>query len=355
LGVVVQYGGQTPLKLSADLEAAGVPILGTSPDAIDLAEDRERFKALLDELGLKQPPNAIARSEAEAAVAAKQLGFPLVLRPSFVLGGRGMEIVRDPEGFDRYIREAVHVSGSAPLLLDRYLSDASEVDVDAVCDGEDVWIAGVMEHIEEAGVHSGDSACSLPPHSLPEDIVEELRRETVALAKAIGVKGLMNVQFAVKDGEVFLIEVNPRASRTVPFVAKTIGAPVAKIAAKVMAGAKLKDLDTPRRAGHIAVKEAVMPFARFPGVDPVLGPEMRSTGEVMGIDADFASAFAKAELGAEHSTAHLRHGLRLAKGIRQGRHGRTVPSADRVGLQAARHRRHRENADGRRRHGRKGQ
>ena len=299
LGVVVQYGGQTPLKLSADLEAAGVPILGTSPDAIDLAEDRERFKALLDDLGLKQPPNAIARSEAEAAVAAKQLGFPLVLRPSHVLGGRGMEIVRDPEGFDRYIREAVHVSGSAPLLLDRYLSDAAEVDVDAVCDGENVWIAGVMEHIEEAGVHSGDSACSLPPHSLPAETVEELRRETVALAKAIGVKGLMNVQYAVKDGEVFLIEVNPRASRTVPFVAKTIGAPVAKLAAKVMAGAKLSEFETPSDdPGHMAVKEAVMPFARFPGVDPVLGPEMRSTGEVMGIDARFESAFAKAQLGA---------------------------------------------------------
>ncbi|XBQ16156.1 MAG: carbamoyl-phosphate synthase large subunit [Oceanicaulis sp.] len=299
LGVVVQYGGQTPLKLAGDLEAAGVPILGTSPDAIDLAEDRERFKALLDELELKQPPNAIARSEAEAAVAAKQLGFPLVLRPSHVLGGRGMEIVREQESFERYIREAVHVSGKAPLLLDRYLNDAAEVDVDAVCDGDEVWIAGVMEHIEEAGVHSGDSACSLPPHSLPPETVEELRRETEALARAIKVKGLMNVQFAVKDGEIFLLEVNPRASRTVPFVAKAIGAPVAKIAAKVMAGAKLKDIHTPPdEPGHIAVKEAVMPFAKFPGVDPVLGPEMRSTGEVMGIDTRFESAFAKAQLGA---------------------------------------------------------
>jgi carbamoyl-phosphate synthase large subunit len=299
LGVVVQYGGQTPLKLAGELERAGVPILGTTPDAIDLAEDRERFKALLDELELKQPPNAIARSEAEASVAAKQLGFPLVLRPSFVLGGRGMEIVRDSESFDRYIREAVHVSGAAPLLLDRYLSDAAEVDVDAVCDGEEVWIAGVMEHIEEAGVHSGDSACSLPPHSLPEHTVEELRRETIALAKAIGVRGLMNVQYAVKDGEIFVLEVNPRASRTVPFVAKAIGAPVAKVAAQVMAGAMLKDLPTPPDApGHIAVKEAVMPFAKFPGVDPVLGPEMRSTGEVMGIDSAFESAFAKAQLGA---------------------------------------------------------
>ncbi len=299
LGVVVQYGGQTPLKLAAGLEAAGVPILGTAPDAIDLAEDRERFKALLDDLALKQPPNAIARSEAEAAVAARQLGFPLVLRPSHVLGGRGMEIVRDSESFERYIREAVHVSGRAPLLLDRYLNDAAEVDVDAVCDGEDVWIAGVMEHIEEAGVHSGDSACSLPPHSLAAHIVEELRRQTEALAKAIGVKGLMNVQFAVKGEDIYLLEVNPRASRTVPFVAKAIGAPVAKIAAQVMAGAKLSKIDTPSdEPGHIAVKEAVMPFAKFPGVDPVLGPEMRSTGEVMGIDTRFEAAFAKAQLGA---------------------------------------------------------
>ena len=299
LGVVVQYGGQTPLKLAPYLEAAGIPILGTQPDAIDLAEDRERFKALLDDLALRQPPNAIARSEAEAAVAARQLGFPLVLRPSHVLGGRGMEIVRDSESFERYIREAVHVSGKAPLLLDRYLTDAAEVDVDAVCDGEDVWIAGVMEHIEEAGVHSGDSACSLPPHSLSPEIVAELRRETEALARAIGVRGLMNVQFAVKDGDIYLLEVNPRASRTVPFVAKAIGAPVAKIAAKVMAGARLADIHTPPdEPGHIAVKEAVMPFARFPGVDPVLGPEMRSTGEVMGIDSHFAGAFAKAQLGA---------------------------------------------------------
>jgi len=299
LGVVVQYGGQTPLKLAPELEKAGVPILGTAPDAIDLAEDRERFKALLDDLGLKQPPNAIAHDEDEARAAAETLGFPLVLRPSHVLGGRGMEIVRDIESFQRYIREAVHVSGSAPLLLDRYLSDASEVDVDAVCDGDRVWVSGIMEHIEEAGVHSGDSACSLPPYSLADETITELRRQTEALAKAIGVKGLMNVQFAVKDGVVYLIEVNPRASRTVPFVAKTIGAPVAKIAAKVMADAKLSTFDTPPMpTRHIAVKEAVMPFSRFPGVDPILGPEMRSTGEVMGIDSRFEAAFAKAELGA---------------------------------------------------------
>jgi carbamoyl-phosphate synthase large subunit len=299
IGVVVQFGGQTPLKLSADLEAAGIPILGTSPDAIDLAEDRERFKALLDELGLKQPPNVIARSVEEATVAARTLGFPLVLRPSHVLGGRGMEIVRETESFERYIREAVHVSGKSPLLLDRYLSDASEVDVDAVCDGDSVWVAGIMEHIEEAGVHSGDSACVLPPYSLSPETVAELRRETEALARAIKVKGLMNVQFAVKDGEIFLLEVNPRASRTVPFVAKAIGAPVARIAAQVMAGRMLSSFDLPQGdPAHVSVKEAVMPFARFPGVDPVLGPEMRSTGEVMGIDARFEAAFAKAQLGA---------------------------------------------------------
>jgi carbamoyl-phosphate synthase large subunit len=299
IGVVVQFGGQTPLKLSADLEAAGIPILGTSPDAIDLAEDRERFKALLDELGLKQPPNVIARSVEDATQAARTLGFPLVLRPSHVLGGRGMEIVREQESFERYIREAVHVSGKSPLLLDRYLSDASEVDVDAICDGESVWVAGIMEHIEEAGVHSGDSACVLPPYSLSPGTVAELKRETEALARAIKVKGLMNVQFAVKDGEIFLLEVNPRASRTVPFVAKAIGAPVARIAAQVMAGRMLSSFDLPQGdPAHVSVKEAVMPFARFPGVDPVLGPEMRSTGEVMGIDARFEAAFAKAQLGA---------------------------------------------------------
>jgi carbamoyl-phosphate synthase large subunit len=299
LGVLVQFGGQTPLKLAAELEAAGIPILGTAPDAIDLAEDRERFKALLDDVKLRQPPNGIAKSVEQATEIAKQLGFPLVLRPSFVLGGRAMEIVRDQESFERYIREAVHVSGKSPLLLDRYLTDASEVDVDAVCDGETVWVAGVMEHIEEAGVHSGDSACAIPPYSLSPELIEELKRETEALAHAVGVIGLMNVQYAVKNGEIFVLEVNPRASRTVPFVAKAIGAPVAAIAAKVMAGAKLSEFNTkPSDPGHVAVKEAVMPFSRFPGVDPVLGPEMRSTGEVMGIDARFEGAFAKAQLGA---------------------------------------------------------
>ena len=299
LGVVVQYGGQTPLKIAGELEAEGVPILGTAPDAIDLAEDRWRFKDLLDRLNLKQPPNAIASSEEQARTEAEKLGFPLVLRPSYVLGGRAMEIIREIDSFDRYLREAVHVSGKSPLLLDRYLTDADEVDVDAICDGEDVWVAGVMQHIEEAGVHSGDSACSLPPYSLSKDMVAELKAEAVAMAKAIGVKGLMNVQFAVKDGEIYVLEVNPRASRTVPFVAKAIGQPVAKIAAKVMAGAKLKDFGLKDPAPkHISVKEAVMPWARFPGVDPVLGPEMRSTGEVMGIDTLFEAAFAKAELGA---------------------------------------------------------
>ncbi len=299
LGVVVQYGGQTPLKLAGELEAEGVPILGTAPDAIDLAEDRWRFKDLLDRLNLKQPPNAIASSEEQARTEAEKLGFPLVLRPSYVLGGRAMEIIREIDSFDRYLREAVHVSGKSPLLLDRYLTDADEVDVDAICDGEDVWVAGVMQHIEEAGVHSGDSACSLPPYNLPKETIDELKAEAVAMAKAIGVKGLMNVQFAVKNGEIYVLEVNPRASRTVPFVAKAIGQPVAKIAAKVMAGAKLKEFGLKDPAPkHVSVKEAVMPWARFPGVDPVLGPEMRSTGEVMGIDTMFEGAFAKAELGA---------------------------------------------------------
>ena len=299
LGVVVQYGGQTPLKLASELEAAGIPILGTLPDAIDLAEDRDRFKQLLNDLDLTQPPNVIVRSEDEARAAAEKLGFPLVLRPSYVLGGRAMEIVRETDSFERYLREAVNVSGNSPLLLDRYLTDADEVDVDAICDGDDVWVAGVMQHIEEAGVHSGDSACSLPPYSLSQEMIAELKRQAAAMAKAIGVRGLMNVQFAIKGETIYVLEVNPRASRTVPFVAKAIGEPVAKIAAKVMAGAKLAEFNLKDPAPkHVSVKEAVMPFARFPGVDPVLGPEMRSTGEVMGIDTLFEAAFAKAELGA---------------------------------------------------------
>ncbi|MGH1368269.1 MAG: carbamoyl-phosphate synthase large subunit [Maritimibacter sp.] len=298
-GVIVQFGGQTPLKLANALEESGIPILGTSPDAIDLAEDRERFQDLVNRLSLKQPHNGIAHSDAEAMAIAGEIGFPLVIRPSYVLGGRAMEIVRDMAGLERYIREAVVVSGDSPVLLDSYLSGAVEIDVDALSDGEQVHVAGIMQHIEEAGVHSGDSACSLPPYSLSAEIIDELKRQSVALALELGVVGLMNVQFAVKDGEIFLIEVNPRASRTVPFVAKAVGSPIASIAAQVMAGAKLSafDLIDPLIDGF-AVKEAVLPFARFPGVDTLLGPEMRSTGEVMGSDKSFARAFLKAQMGA---------------------------------------------------------
>ncbi|GJM02188.1 MAG: carbamoyl-phosphate synthase large chain [Rhodomicrobium sp.] len=297
-GVIVQFGGQTPLKLANFLEANGVPILGTSPDAIDLAEDRDRFKALIEELGIAQPKNGIARSAEEAKAIADEIGFPVVIRPSYVLGGRAMEIVDNHTQLDRYINEAVIVSGDSPVLIDSYLRDAIEIDVDALSDGEDVYIAGIMEHIEEAGVHSGDSACSLPPYSLSDEILEELKTQSRKLAKALKVVGLMNVQFAVKDGDIYIIEVNPRASRTVPFVAKVIGHPIAAIASELMAGASLKDFNLKeRKINHIAVKEAIFPFNRFPGVDSVLGPEMRSTGEVMGIDRDFAMAFAKAQMG----------------------------------------------------------
>ncbi len=298
-GVIVQFGGQTPLNLAKALEQAGIPILGTSPKAIDLAEDREQFAALVTRLGLKQPDNGIARSRDEAVAVASRIGYPVLMRPSFVLGGRAMEIVDTEAQLEHYIATAVQVSGDAPVLIDSYLRDAVEVDVDAIADGEQVVVAGILQHIEEAGVHSGDSACSLPPYSLAPEIVAEIARQAEVLATALSVRGLMNVQFAVKDGHVYIIEVNPRASRTVPFVAKAIGAPIAKIAARVMAGEMLADLpkidfDIP----HIAVKEAVFPFARFPGVDPVLSPEMKSTGEVMGIDSDFSLAFAKAQLGA---------------------------------------------------------
>ncbi|MFN3515159.1 MAG: carbamoyl-phosphate synthase large subunit [Phenylobacterium sp.] len=313
LGVIVQFGGQTPLKLAEALEAAGVPILGTTPDAIDLAEDRERFQQLLQKLKIAQPVNAIARSAEEAFEAVHKVGYPVVIRPSYVLGGRAMEIVRDDEQLDRYIRTAVQVSGDSPVLIDQYLSRATEVDVDALCDADgEVFVAGVMEHIEEAGVHSGDSACSLPPFSLKPETIEELKRQTEAMAKALEVRGLMNVQFAIEEPQsdnprIYVLEVNPRASRTVPFVAKTIGKPLAAIAAKVMAGEKLASfglVETPY--DHVAVKEAVFPFARFAGVDTVLGPEMRSTGEVMGLDwirpgesaaPAFARAFAKSQLG----------------------------------------------------------
>jgi len=299
LGLIVQFGGQTPLKLAGPLEAEGAPILGTSVDAIDLAEDRERFQALLKKINLKQPDNSTARNQDEALEGARRIGFPLVLRPSFVLGGRAMEIVYDEAGLIRYINNAVQASEDRPVLLDRYLSDAIEVDVDAICDGHDVFVAGVMEHIEEAGIHSGDSACALPPYSLPDSVVAEIEHQTQALARALQVKGLLNIQFAVKGGEIYVLEANPRASRTAPFVAKAIGLPIAAAAAKVMAGVTLKDLKLTRaKTNHVAVKEAVFPFARFPGVDPILGPEMRSTGEVMGLDTDFEGAFAKSQLAA---------------------------------------------------------
>ena len=296
-GAIVQFGGQTPLKLADDLEKANVKILGTSPDAIDLAEDRDRFKQLLEKLNLLQPENGIAKSTAEARRIVERIGFPVVIRPSYVLGGRAMEIVHDATQLERYMKEAVVVSGKSPVLIDRYLSDAIEVDVDALSDGETVFVAGIMEHIEEAGIHSGDSACSLPTHSLDDKTIKQLEEETRALAIALKVGGLMNVQYAIKDGRIYVLEVNPRASRTVPFVAKTIGIPVAKIASLVMAGVmKVKGVKAPK-IDHIAVKEAVFPFARFPGVDTVLGPEMRSTGEVMGLDKDYAVAFAKSQLG----------------------------------------------------------
>ncbi|KWT64558.1 Carbamoyl-phosphate synthase large chain [Hyphomicrobium sulfonivorans] len=306
-GVIVQFGGQTPLKLAAALEEAGVPILGTSPDAIDLAEDRDRFKELIENLGLRQPNSGIARSPSEARAIADGVGYPVVIRPSYVLGGRAMEIVHDGAEVDRYVARLsatldrpseLVVSDKRPLLIDRYLTDAVEVDVDCLADGKDTFVAGIMEHIEEAGIHSGDSACSLPPYTLGPDMLAELDRQTRELALALKVVGLMNVQFAIKDGVVFVLEVNPRASRTVPFVAKVIGKPIAAIAAQVMAGTPLADfkLTTPSLK-HVAVKEAVFPFARFPGVDPILGPEMRSTGEVMGIDTDFAMAFYKSQLG----------------------------------------------------------
>jgi carbamoyl-phosphate synthase large subunit len=323
-GVIVQYGGQTPLKLAHGLEAAGIPILGTKPEAIDLAEDRERFQQLLHAHGLKQPENGLARSEAEAFAVAGRVGYPLVIRPSYVLGGRAMEIVRDPDALARYMAEAVHVSGDSPVLLDSYLSGAVEIDVDAICDGEAVHVAGVMQHIEEAGVHSGDSACSLPPHALDAGMVAELKRQTGVLAHALGVHGLMNVQFAIKDGVIYVLEVNPRASRTVPFVAKAVGDPVADIAARVMAGAKLGDFTLrPPETPWFSVKEAVLPFARFPGVDTLLGPEMRSTGEVMGRDASFPRAFLKAQIGAG---SILPEGGRVFLSIRDA--DKTVEMAD---------------------------
>ncbi|MGI9402077.1 MAG: carbamoyl-phosphate synthase large subunit, partial [Rhizobiaceae bacterium] len=317
---------QTPLKLASALEKAGIPILGTSPDAIDLAEDRDRFQKLLHKLELNQPKNGIAYSVEQARLVAAKLGFPLVVRPSYVLGGRAMQIIRDEQALSEYLLDTVPelvpeeikarypndktgqintLLGANPLLFDGYLPNATELDVDCLCDGENAVVAGIMEHIEEAGIHSGDSACTLPVHSLGEDILDELERQSILLAKELNVGGLMNVQYAIKDGVIYILEVNPRASRTVPFVAKTIGAPIAKVAARIMAGESLEEsiaayssLPDGRNLGHIAVKEAVFPFSRFPGVDTLLGPEMRSTGEVMGLDTDYAMAFAKAQLGA---------------------------------------------------------
>ena len=299
-GVIVQYGGQTPLKLARALEAAGVPIIGTSPDSIDLAEDRERFQKLLERLGLKQPPNATARSVEQAVNAAKELGYPLVVRPSYVLGGRGMEIVFNEEGLQRYMKEAVSVSNDAPVLLDRFLDDAVEMDVDAIYDGERVLIGGLMEHIEQAGVHSGDSACSLPPYELAPHLQDELRIQVAKMAEALGVRGLMNTQFAIQGEDIYVLEVNPRASRTAPFVSKATGYPLAKIAARVMVGQTLaqQGVTEERIPGYYSVKEAVFPFVKFPGVDPLLGPEMKSTGEVMGVGKTFGEAFAKSQRAA---------------------------------------------------------
>jgi carbamoyl-phosphate synthase large subunit len=305
-GVIVQYGGQTPLKLARALEAAGVPIIGTSPDSIDLAEDRERFQKLLERLSLKQPPNATARSVEQALTAAKELGYPLVVRPSYVLGGRGMEIVVNEEGLQKYMKEAVSVSNDSPVLLDRFLDDAVEMDVDAIYDGERILIGGLMEHIEQAGVHSGDSACSLPPYELAQDIQNQLREQVALMAEALGVRGLMNVQFAIQGSDIYVLEVNPRASRTAPFVSKATGYPLAKIAARCMVGNSLtqQGVTEERIPDYYSVKEAVFPFVKFPGVDPLLGPEMKSTGEVMGIGKTFGEAFAKSQRAAGVNLNH---------------------------------------------------
>lgn len=299
-GMIVQYGGQTPLKLARALEANGVPIIGTSPESIDVAEDRERFQKLLQKLGLRQPPNRTARTEAEAIAHAAEIGYPLVVRPSYVLGGRAMEIVHEQTDLERYMREAVKVSNDSPVLLDRFLNNATEVDVDCLADGETVFIGGVMEHIEQAGVHSGDSACSLPPYSLSAEVIEEIKRQTGLMAKALNVKGLMNVQFAIQNGDVYVLEVNPRASRTVPYVSKVTGLQLAKIAARVMAGKTLAEQGIGKEItpSYYSVKEAVFPFVKFPGVDTILGPEMKSTGEVMGVGETFGEAFVKSQLAA---------------------------------------------------------
>ena len=349
LGCIVQYGGQTPLKLSQALSQANIPILGTSADAIDLAEDRERFQQLLHRLGLLQPDNGIARSAEAAEEIAERIGYPVVIRPSYVLGGRAMEIVYDRSGLQRYMREAVRVSGEGmiqggPVLIDRYLNDAIEVDVDCICDGETVYVAGVMEHIEEAGIHSGDSACSLPPYSLSPAMITELKSETEALAKALNVVGLMNVQYAIKDDTIYVLEVNPRASRTVPFVAKATGVPVAKVGARVMAGARLAtdfQLDDDSIAPHVAVKEAVFPFARFPNVDTILGPEMKSTGEVMGLEFQLRTRLRQGSAWCRGHPADGGQGLPVDQGRRQEGLAHAGPPPDRNGFFDCRHTRHR--------------
>jgi carbamoyl-phosphate synthase large subunit len=300
VGVIVQFGGQTPLKLAVALEKAGVPIIGTSPDSIDRAEDRERFQEMLHKLELRQPENGTARSCEEAEGVAERIGYPVVVRPSYVLGGRAMEIVYDVDNLRRYMTTAVQASPEHPILIDKFLDEAIEIDVDALCDGSEVVIGGIMEHIEEAGIHSGDSACSLPPYSISPEIIAEIRRQTQLMALELNVRGLMNVQYAIKDGDIYILEVNPRASRTSPFVSKATGRPLAKIAARIMSGKSLKEqgIQGDIVPAHVAVKESVFPFVKFPGVDTLLGPEMKSTGEVMGIDDTFAKAFAKAQLGA---------------------------------------------------------
>ncbi len=326
VGVIVQYGGQTPLKLARDLEKAGVPIIGTTPDAIDRAEDRERFQKMLHDLGLKQPPNRTARTPEAALIAAEEIGYPLVVRPSYVLGGRAMEIVHEQSQLERYMREAVKVSNDSPVLLDCFLNDALEIDVDAICDGSEVLIGGIMQHVEQAGVHSGDSACSLPPYSLSKKLQDELRDQTRQMALALGVKGLMNVQFAIQGETVYVLEVNPRASRTVPFVSKACGLQLAKIAARCMAGQSLKSQGVTKEVipPYFSVKEAVFPFIKFPGVDTILGPEMKSTGEVMGVGATFAEAFVKSQLGA---SAVLPKGGRAFISVRNEDHQKVVAIA----------------------------
>jgi carbamoyl-phosphate synthase large subunit len=355
-GVIVQYGGQTPLKLARDLEANGVPIIGTSPDMIDMAEDRERFQQMLHRLGLRQPPNRTARTEADAILAADEIGYPLVVRPSYVLGGRAMEIVHEQRDLERYMREAVKVSNDSPVLLDRFLNDAIEVDVDALCDGENVVIGGIMEHIEQAGVHSGDSACSLPPYSLPESIQQELRRQTAAMARGLSVVGLMNVQFAIQEDLIYVLEVNPRASRTVPFVSKATGRPLAKIAARCMVG---QTLASQAISGEIvppyfSVKEAVFPFIKFPGVDTILGPEMKSTGEVMGVGE---TSPRRSSSRSSRRASSCRSGARSSSACatRQAARGRAREAPRRTRLHARRDARHRGRARGGRRAGHGGQ